>query len=117
MYLFSPALAVQNNLASVPGGPNAEPIWAKLVGVSPQQPGAFCRALLEHEGGKLLAYYFTLSQLDRPHQAFFTAHSSRTEQFYKLFASSKEMERGITGVVRDSTFREILRSVPLDKDG
>jgi tetratricopeptide (TPR) repeat protein len=117
MYLFSPAFAVQNNHASVPGGPNAETIWGKLVGVSPQQPGAFFRALLDHEGGKLLAYYFTLSQLDRPHQAFFTAHYSRTEQFYKLFASSKEMERGISGVTRDSTFREILRSVPLDRDG
>ena len=117
MYLFSPAFAVQNNRASVPGGPNAEPIWAKLAGASPQQPGAFFRALLDQDGGKLLAFYFTLSQLDRSHQAFFTAHYSRTEQFYKLFASSKEMQRGILSVTNDSTFREILRSVPLDKDG
>lgn len=117
MYLFSPAFAVQDNRASVPGGPNAEKIWASIAGVSPQQPGAFFRALLERDGGKLLAFYFTLSQLDRSHQAFFTANYPRTEKFYKLFASSKEMERGISGVTSDSTFREILRSVPLDREG
>jgi tetratricopeptide (TPR) repeat protein len=117
MYLFSPAFSLQNNRASVPGGPTAEPIWAKLAGASPQQPGPFFRALLDRDGGKLLAFYFTLSQLDARHQAFFAAHYSRTEQFYKLFASSKEMERGVSGVTSDSTFREILRSVPLDKQG
>ena len=117
MYLFSPAFAVQNNRASVPGGPNAERVWANLVGASPQQPGAFFRALLDRDGGKLLTFYFTLSQLDRPHQAFFTANSSRIERFYGLFASSKEMQRGISGATSDSTFREILRSVPLDEQG
>jgi tetratricopeptide (TPR) repeat protein len=117
LYLFAPALAVQNNRAAVPGGPNAESIWAKLAGASPQKPGAFFRALLDRDDGKLLAFFFTLSQLDRPHQVFFTAESARTETFYRLFSSSKEMQRGTLSVTSDSTFREILRAVPLNKEG
>ena len=117
LYLFAPAFSVQAGHAAVPGGPHAEQIWDRLAGASPGQPGAFFRALLERDNGKLLGFFFTLSQLDRPHQAFFTDHLSRTEQFYKLFASSKEMQRGATGVIRDEAFRDFLRSMPLDGKG
>ena len=118
LYLFAPAFSVQGGgHATVPGGLHAEKIWERLAGVSPEQPGAFFRALLERDNGKLLAFFFTLSQLDRPHQAFFTDHYSRTEQFYKLFASSKEMQHGATGVIHDETLRDFLRSMPLDRKG
>ena len=77
----------------------------------------FFRALLEHDNGRLLAYFFTLTQLDQPHQAFFTDHYARTEQFYKLFSSSNENQHAHSEVIYDETFRDFLRSMPLDGTG
>jgi tetratricopeptide (TPR) repeat protein len=113
LYLYGPALALQGTHATVPGGTQAEALWAKLVGVSPVQPGPFFRALLEREDGRLLAFFSTLSGLDRPHQAFFTANFERTNHFYKLFAISGEMQQAGA----DSSFKDLLRSVPLDDKG
>jgi hypothetical protein len=74
MHLFAAAFALQGGHVVVPGGTRAEAIWASLVGEGPAQPGVFFRALLERDEGKMLAFFFVLSQLDRPHQAFFTAN-------------------------------------------
>ncbi|PYU20455.1 MAG: hypothetical protein DMG30_21135 [Acidobacteria bacterium] len=117
LFLYAPALALQGAHAAVPGGPNAESIWAHLLGASPDKPGAFFRALLDRDDGRLLAFFFTLSELDFPHQAFFTASLSRTTQFYKLFTSAGLAERGLFTQHVDSTFTEFLRSVPLDGTG
>jgi|HubBroStandDraft_6_1064221.scaffolds.fasta_scaffold00051_17 Flp pilus assembly protein TadD len=116
LYLYGPALALQGTHAAVPGGAQAEAIWAQLVGAAPAQPGLFFRALLEREDGRLLAFFSTLSELDRPHQVFFTANLQRTNLFYKLFATSEEMQRG-PGAARNSPFTDLLRSVPLDEGG
>ena len=111
---FAAAFALEGTHAAVPGGPSAENIWAELVGAPPSRPGAFFRALLERDNGKLLAYFFSLSQLDRSHQAFFTATPERASRFFKLFAATQEMQRrASTGY---STFSEFLRSVPLDNE-
>ena len=119
LFLYAPALALQGAHAAVPGGPNAESIWARLAGASPNQPGAFFRALLDRDDGRLLAFFFTLSELDFPHQTFFTTSLSRTTQFYKLFTSAGLAERGLFTQHLDSasTFTEVLRSVPLDGTG
>ena len=111
---FAAAFALEGTHAAVPGGPSAENIWAELVGAPPSRPGAFFRALLERDNGKLLAYFFSLSQLDRAHQAFFTANLDRASRFFKLFAATEEMQRrASTGY---STFSEFMRSVPLDNE-
>jgi tetratricopeptide (TPR) repeat protein len=117
VYLFAAAFALQSGHAVVPGGVKAEAIWMSLVGESPAKPGAFFRALLERDEGKLLAFFFVLSQLDRPHQAFFTANASRTSQFLKLFEESDEMRGGFSRFVSETTFTEFFRSVPLDGEG
>ena len=111
---FAAAFALEGTHAAVPGGRAAEAIWAELVGAPPNRPGDFFRALLERENGKLLAYFFTLSQLDRAHQAFFTANTARASRFLKLFATTQEMQRRISSGY--STFSEVLRSVPLDHE-
>jgi tetratricopeptide (TPR) repeat protein len=116
-YLYAPAFALQGTHAAVPGGTRAEPIWAHLAGASPDRPGEFFRALLQREDGRLLGFFFTLSQLDPPHQTFFTAAISRTTEFYKLFTTSEEAQERRSGSIRDSSFTEFLRSVPLDKEG
>lgn len=117
MHLFAAAFALQGGHAVVPGGAKAEPIWTSLVGKSPARPGAFFRALLERDEGKMLAFFFVLSQLDRPHQAFFTANVSRTSQFFKVFAESDEMRSGFSRFVTETTFTDFFRSVPLDREG
>jgi len=111
---FAAAFALEGTHAAVPGGPAAEAIWAELVGAPPSRPGDFFRALLERENGKVLAYFFTLSQLDRAHQAFFTANAARASRFFKLFAATQEMQRHVSSGY--STFSEVLRSVPLDHE-
>jgi tetratricopeptide (TPR) repeat protein len=117
LYLYGPALALQGTHAAVPGGLKAEAIWTQFAGANPQQPGAFFRALLEHENGRLLAFYFALSELDRQHQAFFTASLERTQHFYQLFATSEDMLRHQSSTSRDWSFADLLRSVPLDEQG
>jgi hypothetical protein len=117
MHLFAAAFALQGGHAMVPGGAKTEPIWTSLVGESPAQPGAFFRALLERDEGKMLAFFFILSQLDRPHQAFFTANLSRASQFFKVFAESDEIRGGFSRFISETTFTDFFRSVPLDDEG
>lgn len=117
VYNHSVALAVQDGHAVVPGGRNAESIWASLAGATPAQPGAFFSALLQQNNGKLLAFFFALSQLDRQHQEFFTANQSRTLQFYKFFVESEQPRHGQSSFAYDSAFAQFLRSVPLDSGG
>lgn len=115
--LYAPAFAVEGGHAVVPGGSSAEAIWAHLVGANPATPGAFFHALLDHENGKLLAFFFDLSQLDREHQGFFTANEQRTSKFYRYFAGSEGVQHGVSVVVSDTAFSKFLRSVPLDGHG
>ena len=117
IYLFAAAFASQGGRAVVPGGVKAEAIWESLVGESPAHAGPFFRALLSHDDGKLLAFIFVMSQLDREHQAFFTANPSRTARFFKMFADSDEMRTGKYLELNESTFTEFFRSVPLDSEG
>lgn len=117
LYDYAAALAVQNGHAVVPGGSRAEAIWANLAGAHPAQPGTFFRALLELNNGRLLAFFFAVSQLDRAHQEFFTANPSRTIRFYKFFAESEEEKRAASAARSDSAFVQFLRSVPLDSQG
>lgn len=117
IYNYAPAFALQGTHAAVPGGARAEPIWASLAGADPAQPGPFFAALLRQADGRLLAFFFTLSQLDRPHQAFFTSNASRTSQFYKFFSETEEMRHGASTMIGNSAFMEFLRSIPLDAEG
>ena len=124
---FAPAFAVQKNgHAAVPGGIAAEAIWAHMAQASPEKPGTFFRALLEHNDGKLLAFFYTLAHLDRAHQAFFTANPARADQCFQLFVETRDRQyasatsshqHGAAMMVRDSTFSDFLRSVPLDRNG
>jgi tetratricopeptide (TPR) repeat protein len=117
LYLYAPALAMQGGHAAVPGGVRAEPVWAELVGASPSDPSHFFRALLDRDDGKLLAFFFALSGLDVPHQAFFEANVSRTREFYKLFTNSPEVHHLSSLAIHESPLSGFLRSVPLDSEG
>jgi len=117
LFYFAPALALEGTHAAVPGGVKAEPIWTGMVGVSPATPGAFFRALITRNDGRLLVYFSILAQLDRAHQSFFTANEHRTSQFYDLLISTSQMKTRPFGQFRESGFQRMLRSVPLDENG
>src|SRR5215469_13870077 len=117
LYYFAAALALEGTHAAVPGGVKAEALWTSLVGASPASPGPFFRALLGRNDGRVLVYFSILAQLDRAHQAFFTANESRAKQFYDLLVSTRQMHTRPFAQFHESGFQRMLRSVPLDEEG
>lgn len=113
---YSAALSVQQGVAVVPGGDISEQVWSYLAGASPKDPVTFFRALLDRDAGRLLSFFFALSQLDQAHQRFFTLTVSRASKFYQLFSESPEGHK-TSSVVRDSSFTDFLRDIPLDGEG
>ena len=114
--LYSAALALNGASADVPGGTSAAPIWEALSGASPASPAAFFTALLRKDDGRLIAFFYTLSQIDTLHQRFFTRSVERTKRFYELFRTSAEMKRAGERKMSTSSFVEFLREVPLNAD-
>ena len=112
--LYSPALSIAGGRVVVPGGTAAEPIWSKLCGASPADPARFYRALFDKDAGKMLAWFFALSQLDPAHQRFFTRTEKRTADFYEAFSNSADLRTGASNMLRDGTFSAFLREIPLD---
>jgi hypothetical protein len=67
---FGPSVRVQAGKVMVPGGEEAEPIWAVLVRADPAKPAAFVRRLFDDQTGNLAWFYDALAQLDPPHLQF-----------------------------------------------
>ncbi len=112
---YGDALQLSGNRVAVPGGVDAGPVWAKLAGVSPEEPAAFFRALLEKDRGLLLAFYFDLSRADAAHQKFITATMDRGEAFYRWYRDS-----GTPALPPDDSSRwqaGILQRLRLGADG
>jgi len=114
---YSSALAVANGRVLTPGGPAADPAWTFLAGASPADPVRFLRGLLEKDEGALLAFFSDLSQLDLPHQRFFTLSPKRAQSFYILFSQSDEVRLGGSKPHRNGSFAGFLREIPLNDDG
>jgi VWFA-related protein len=85
---FGEALSLAGDRVAVPGGVQAEPVWARLAGANPRNPPAFFRALLEKDRGLLMAFFFDLSRADAARQQFMTATPVRAEAFYKWYRDS-----------------------------
>ncbi len=115
--MFSAALAMNGSQAEVPGGNNAYTVWQQLAGVSPAEAVPFFEALLKKDDGRLIAFFYTLSELDPAHQLFFTRSPARAKRFYDLFRESAEMRHGGERRLSSSSFAEFLREVPLNEDG
>ncbi len=108
---FSAALAVEGDRAQVPGGASADPIWQRLAGADPRDAVEFFQALVRRDEGRLIAFFYTLSELDVPHQRFFTRSFERTQKFYDLFRDSSETRRGVGHRLSENSFLEFLREV------
>jgi hypothetical protein len=110
---YSSALGITNGHAAVPGGAAAEPLWARLTGAPPSDPARFFRALFEKDQGRLLIWFFQLSQLDAAHQRFFTASAHRMDAFYEAFSQSDDVRGRAGKLSRANGFSDFLRSIPL----
>ncbi len=69
---------VRNGAAVTPGSPK---VWASMVGVSPNNPGAFFYKLISTDDGWLASYFDALSRLNGPTAAYLT-QPERLKRFY-----------------------------------
>jgi len=116
LWLYSSALVLNGKTAEVPGGDSARSVWSNLVGADPSTGAAFFEALLRKDDGRLMSFYYALTQLDQAHQRFFTRSGERARRFYELFRNSSEIRRTATGRLAEGGFTQFLREVPLNDD-
>jgi Tfp pilus assembly protein PilF len=114
---YSSCLEVSLGRVHAPGGDTAIPIWAALAGVSPDLAGKFIRALLDKDEGRLIRFYFLLSQLDYSRQRFFTVSQKRTQAFYEVFRQSSQVEGRQSLSINSATIEDLFRELPLDPQG
>ncbi len=69
--LYSSCLQIAAGRVEVPGGSSASPIWATLAHAQPTDPRRFLRELLDRDDGRLLKFYFLISQTGLSQAAFF----------------------------------------------
>ena len=64
---FGRSIQVRAGRVAVPGGADAEPLWAAIVGADPARPSAFVQRLV-HGNGRLAWFYDTVQRLDGDRQ-------------------------------------------------
>jgi hypothetical protein len=115
--LYSSCLQIAGGRVQVPGGEAAAAVWAALTKAQPADPRRFLRELLDKDDGKLLRFYFLLSQLDFRRQRFFTASQARTAAFYEVFRDSSQVEHKIGRTFGAASIEDLFREIPIDSDG
>lgn len=81
---YGAQICVRSGHVVVPGGPNAEPQWKSLVGVSPGFPEEFIPRLLAKDRGWLAAFFDSLSRASQEQQAHF-AQGKSLQRYYQAF--------------------------------
>ncbi|MCC6589905.1 MAG: hypothetical protein IT168_24645 [Bryobacterales bacterium] len=115
--LYSSCLQIAGGRVDVPGGDIAAAVWAELLNAGPSDPRKFFRALLDKDDGKLLQFYFRISQLDTRRQRFFTASLRRTRAFYESFRNSEQGQGKRARLFGMASLEDLFRELPIDADG
>src|SRR5579872_3854941 len=110
------AFSLTDGAVALPGGAEAAPVWQKLAGESPRNPGLFFRSLLDKPSGTLAAFYSVLARSDAAHQRFFTKTAARAERFYAWYRQGDEFRNGQARQV-EGWRTELLQKLPLDENG
>jgi hypothetical protein len=119
------SIHIEQGRADVPGGEAAVATWQELVGEPPTDPDRFVRSLLSRDGGRLAAFFDTVSHLDRDRQAFALAaaqggtRADRVKALYStVAATSTILTDGDWPVVRHPFGpAALLRQVKVDGEG
>ena len=96
---FGGMFEVRNGAAVVPGSPK---VWAAMVGVSPNNPGAFFEKLISTDDGWMACYFDALSRIDGPAGAYLT-QSDRMKRFYDALRGKITSPGPARPVFRSST--------------
>ncbi len=108
--------ALSGTAVALPGGAEAAPVWQKLAGENPRNPGPFFRAILDKPFGTLAAFYSVLAHSDAAHQRFFTKTATRAERFYTWYRQGDEFRNGQSRQVEDWR-TDLLQKLPFDAAG
>ncbi len=109
---YSTAFVMKDGAVALPGGPAAAGVWENFVRVSPARPAAFFRALLERDGGKVLAFYHAVSQCDARRQAFLVSSTALAAKLYQWYWAAGDA-KGPAG----EELRKVFETLPLDEAG
>jgi hypothetical protein len=96
---FGSMFQVRNGVAMVPGSAK---VWSSLVGVSPNNGGAFYEKMLTIDDGWLASYYDALSRLDGPAAAYLT-QPDHMKRFYEALRGKITTPGPARPVFRSST--------------
>ncbi len=103
---FGGMFEIKNGAAVVPGSPK---VWASLVGVSPNNPGAFFEKLMATDDGWLASYFDALSRISGPTEAYLT-QPGRMKRFYDALRGKITTPGPARPVFRSSTELMLLTS-------
>ena len=111
---FGGMFEIKNGAAVVPGSPK---VWASLVGVSPNNPGAFFEKLMATDDGWLASYFDALSRISGPTEAYLT-QPDRMKRFYDALRGKITTPGPARPVFRSSTELMLLTSsLRIDANG
>ena len=114
---YGSALSVRQGGLLLPGGASAAAAWAALLETRTDRPKRFVRRLFSQDNGKPMAFYHALINLPEENQRFLTSSPGRLAKFYAAFpfTGSEEAKRRI--VNHRIPFRNLVRELPLDRQG
>lgn len=105
---------VRNGAAVVPGSPK---VWASMVGVSPNNPGAFFEKLISTDDGWMASYFDALSRIEGPTAAYLT-QPERVKRFYDALRGKITSPGPARPVFRSSTELMLLTTtLRIDANG
>lgn len=118
LFLYGPAMTLdEQGRCPVPGGVEAEAVWAALAGENPRNGAKFLEALLSKDGGMVLAFFATLHGATPERQKWFLATPERARTFYRLMKDAPEWDGRPDRMVRESPIVALFRELPLNTDG
>jgi hypothetical protein len=86
---FPGALALSGDQFVLPGGRDAEPLWADVFGASPSKPAAFLRALFEKDSGRGAYVVEVLQQLPEPVTRALLRSADRIRKLYRAIEQAR----------------------------
>jgi hypothetical protein len=78
---YGSLVEIRGGKVVVPGGERSAAMWAELVGVSPNQGGAFIERLISRDDGWLASFFDALARIDGPVRDYLT-EPARMKRFY-----------------------------------
>ena len=89
MAAYGRSLVVEDGRVVPPGGPEAAPLWRRLVRKSLDKPGDFFKAVLRYDNGVFRFLYDAIAFLDEPRQRFalslWRSERQQRSNFWRLY--------------------------------